>query len=321
MPIVVKDLHYTYHAGTPLAVPALMGVSLTIEDGEFLALIGPMGAGKSTLVQHFNGLLPPPPGTVWVDGQDLGARDVPWRTVRQRVGLVFQYPEHQLFAESVFADVAFGPRNLGLDPETVDRQVRLAMGLVGLDYEAFKDRSPFSLSGGQQRRVALAGVLAMGPRYLILDEPTAGLDPAGRRELLQLLARLHREQGVAVVLITHQLEDVARLAQRVVVLARGRVALTGPPSAVLGAGRRSVLQSLGLDVPVAARLVDELKRRGWALPDDAVLEEEVAAAIVAAVGRGRGQGPGANPPAGGSTGGSTGGEGASPVSGGASNSA
>src|SRR5690606_34189817 len=203
----------------------------------------------------------------------------------------------------------------------VDRQVRLAMGLVGLDYEAFKDRSPFSLSGGQQRRVALAGVLAMGPRYLILDEPTAGLDPAGRRELLQLLARLHREQGVAVVLITHQLEDVARLAQRVVVLARGRVALTGPPSAVLGAGRRSVLQSLGLDVPVAARLVDELKRRGWALPDDAVLEEEVAAAIVAAVGRGRGQGPGAKPPAGGSTGGSTGGEGASPVSGGASNSA
>lgn len=161
----------------------------------------------------------------------------------------------------------------------------------------------------------------MGPRYLILDEPTAGLDPAGRRELLQLLARLHREQGVAVVLITHQLEDVARLAQRVVVLARGRVALTGPPSAVLGAGRRSVLQSLGLDVPVAARLVDELKRRGWALPDDAVLEEEVAAAIVAAVGRGRGQGPGANPPGGGSTGGSTGGEGASPVSGGASNSA
>ncbi|HLT58498.1 MAG TPA: energy-coupling factor transporter ATPase [Limnochordales bacterium] len=297
MPIVVKDLHYTYNAGTPWAVPALRGVSLTVGDGEFVGVIGPMGAGKSTLAQHLNGLLRPPPGTVWVDGQDVGAREGDLLAVRRRVGLVFQFPERQLFAETVAADVAFGPRNLGLAPDAAAERARVALGMVGLDYEALKDRSPFSLSGGQQRRVALAGVLAMGPRYLILDEPTAGLDPAGRRELLGLLARLHREQGLAVVLITHHLEDVVRLAQKVVVLAQGRVAMAGPPAAVLGAARRPQLRALGLDVPVAARLVDELNRRGWQLPGHVVREEEAVAAIVQAAaarrapGRGAAEGP------------------------------
>ncbi|HEY8418350.1 MAG TPA: energy-coupling factor transporter ATPase [Limnochordales bacterium] len=282
MPIVVKDLHYTYNAGTPLAVPALRGVSLTIADGEFVALVGPVGAGKSTLLQHLNGLLIPPPGTVWVDGQDLGARGVDWRAVRQRVGLVFQYPEQQLFAETVYADVAFGPRNLGLDEAMVVQRVQEAMAALGLDYERLKDRSPFTLSGGQQRRVALAGVLAMGPRYLVLDEPTAGLDPIGRRDLLELLARLHREQGVAVVLVTHDLEEAARLAEKVIVLAGGRVALAGPPAEVLGASRRADLQALGLDVPVAAQLVDELRQRGWDLPGHVVRDEDVVAAIARA---------------------------------------
>src|SRR5690606_20278431 len=166
MPIVVKDLHYTYNAGTPWAVPALRGVSLTVGDGEFVGVIGPMGAGKSTLAQHLNGLLRPPPGTVWVDGQDVGAREGDLLAVRRRVGLVFQFPERQLFAETVAADVAFGPRNLGLAPDAAAERARVALGMVGLDYEALKDRSPFSLSGGQQRRVARAGGLALGPRYL-----------------------------------------------------------------------------------------------------------------------------------------------------------
>ncbi|MBO8141980.1 MAG: energy-coupling factor transporter ATPase [Firmicutes bacterium] len=283
MPIVVRDLHYAYGEGTPVAVAALRGVSLTVGDGEFVGLIGPMGAGKSTLVQHLNGLLRPPAGTVFVDGEDLGGRGVNLRAVRQRVGLVFQYPERQLFAESVQADVGFGPRNLGLDAGQTAARVREAMEAVGLDYEALKDRPPLALSGGQRRRVALAGVLAMRPKYLVLDEPTAGLDPAGRREILELVARLHRERGIAVVLVTHHLEDVARLAERVVVLAGGRVAMDGPPREVLSARRRGELERLGLEAPLAARLVDELNRRGWNLPGDVLLEEEAVAAILEAV--------------------------------------
>jgi len=282
MPIVVKDLHYTYNAGTPLATPALRGVSLTVADGEFVALVGPVGAGKSTLLQHLNGLIVPPAGAVWVDGQDLGGRGVDWRAVRRRVGLVFQYPEQQLFADTVYDDVAFGPRNLGLDETAVARRVREAMAAMGLDYDSLKGRSPFTLSGGEQRRVALAGVLALGPRYLLLDEPTAGLDPVGRRELFELLVRLHREQGVAVVLVTHDLEAVARLAEKVVVLAGGRVALAGPPEEVLGASRRADLKALALDAPAAAQLVDHLRRRGWDLPGNLVRDEEVAAAIARA---------------------------------------
>src|SRR5690606_11634558 len=282
MPIVVKDLHYTFNPGTPWAVQALRGVSLTIGDGEFVGLVGPIAAGKSTLVQHLNGLLVPPPGKVWVDGVDVGAQGRSLLAVRQRVGLVFQYPEHQLFAETVFADVAFGPRNLGLSAAEVEERVQEALALVGLDFQAFRDRSPFTLSGGEQRRVALAGVLAMRPRYLILDEPTAGLDPAGRRELLALLLRLNREKGVAVVLVTHHLEDVAELAQQVVVMAQGRVAAAGPTSHVPGAGQRAAWRALGLDVPVAAQLVDELNRRGWQLPLDLVRTADVVAAVAAA---------------------------------------
>ncbi|OUN00790.1 MAG: energy-coupling factor transporter ATPase [Firmicutes bacterium ZCTH02-B6] len=281
MPIVVKDLHYTYNAGTPWAVPALRGVSLTVGDGEFVGLVGPIGSGKSTLVQHLNGLLTPPPETVWVDGIDVGAYGVPRQVIRQRVGLVFQYPEHQLFAETVWADVAFGPRNMGLPAAEVAERVREALALVGLDADAYGDRSPFALSGGEQRRVALAGILAMRPRYLILDEPTAGLDPAGRRELLTLLLRLNRERGVAVVLVTHHLEDVAELSQKVVVMDQGRVALQGPLEQVLGAGQRAALKALGLEAPVAAQLVDELNRRGWRLPPHLVRAQDVVAAIAA----------------------------------------
>lgn len=264
MPIIVRNLHHVYSQGTPLETPSLRGVTLTIEDGEFVALVGTMGSGKSTLVQHLNGLMKPPPGAVIVDGLDVGSLEttrqrrktatanvsrtggrkaVDLLEVRRRVGVVFQYPEQQLFAETVAADVAFGPRNLGLSVDEVKIRVREALTQVGLSYADIKDRSPFTLSGGQQRRVALAGVLAMRPRYLILDEPTAGLDPRGRRELLDLVARLNREHGVAVVLVTHHMEDAARLANKVVVLSHGRVALSGAPSDVLSAEKNRRAQT------------------------------------------------------------------------------
>ncbi|REJ32117.1 MAG: energy-coupling factor ABC transporter ATP-binding protein [Bacillota bacterium] len=281
MAIVVRDLHHVYNPGTPLATPSLRGVSLTVEEGAFVALIGTMGSGKSTLLQHLNGLIVPPPGAVTVDGLDVGdARHV--LEVRRRVGVVFQYPEQQLFADTVAADVAFGPRNLGLAEDEVAARVREALAWVGLDYDQVQGRSPWSLSGGQQRRVALAGVLAMEPRYLVLDEPTVGLDPEGRRELLALLQRWRTERGGAVVLATHHLDDAARLADHVVVLSGGRVALSGPPGRVLSAERAGELRRLGLDAPPAARLVEELRRRGWRLPDGIVTEEAAVAAVLAA---------------------------------------
>lgn len=322
MSIIVQDLHHVYNPGTPLETPSLRGVSFTIEEGEFVGLIGTMGSGKSTLVQHINGLIQPPAGTVIVDGIDVGAagsrarrglsggrfrsgragsdgsdmeraagrrapaarsRSDDLLTVRQRVGLVFQYPEHQLFAETVAADVAFGPRNLGLSDEEVAGRVREALARVRLPYDEFKDRSPFSLSGGQQRRVALAGVLAMKPRYLVLDEPTAGLDPRGRRELLDLITALHREHGVAVVLVTHLMEDVARLADKVIALSGGRIAMSGPPGEVLSAERAEALRELGLDVPAAARLIAALRARGWTLPDGLVTEDAVVQAVLQAL--------------------------------------
>lgn len=285
MPIIVRDLHHVYNEGTPLETPSLRGVSLTIEDGEFVGLIGTMGAGKSTLVQHLNGLIKPPPGAVVVDGVDVGARggdDL--LGVRQRVGLVLQYPEQQLFAASVAADVAFGPRNLGLSDDEVAVRTREALIQVGLEYDEVKDRSPFALSGGQQRRVALAGVLAMRPRFLVLDEPTAGLDPKGRRELLDVVTRLHREQGVAVVLVTHHMEDVARLADKVVVLAGGRVAMTGTPGEVLSAERATALRDCGLEVPLVSQLIARLRDRGWSLPDGVVTEDAAVTAILRALG-------------------------------------
>lgn len=282
MSIVVTDLTHTYAVGTPMSVDALRGVTLTVDDGEFVGIVGAMGAGKSTLMQHMNGLILPPPGAVVVDGLDVGAKGTDLLAVRQRVGFVFQYPEQQLFGESVFADVAFGPRNIGLDEDQVLNRVADALLAVGLDLGEFKHRSPFGLSGGQQRRVALAGVLAMQPRYLILDEPTAGLDPRGRRDLLQLLTRLHEQQGMAVVLVSHNMEDVARLAQKVIVLDAGQVAMQGTPREVLSATGRESLLPLGLDVPVAAQLIAGLTERGWPLPADIVAEEDVIKAVVEA---------------------------------------
>ncbi len=279
MSIVVSNLSYTYAEKTPLAVEALSGVDLTVADGEFLGLIGHTGSGKSTLIQHLNGLIKPPHGKVVVDGIDLGAKQTNLRAIRQKVGLVFQYPEHQVFEETVFDDIAFGPRNLHLSSLDVEDRVEEAMGLVGLDYATLKDRSPLELSGGQLRRVAIAGVLAMKPRTLILDEPTAGLDPRGRDDILGRVATLRRELGLTVILVSHHLEEIAPLVDRLVVLDRGRVLLSGPPREVFR--QADLLRGVGLDVPAMTRLVHDLRAQGIPLEGEALTVEEAWALLQA----------------------------------------
>lgn len=212
MSIEVKHLTHTYSQGSAFQATAIEDVNLTISEGEFIGVIGHTGSGKSTLVQHLNGLLPPTSGQILVDGEDMFAKGVDRRHIRQKVGLVFQYPEYQLFEETVAKDIAFGPKNLGLSAEEIDRRVRRAMEWVHLDYAKYAERSPFELSGGQMRRVAIAGVLAMETKYLILDEPTAGLDPLGRDRILGMVKELHREGGVTVIMVSHSMDDISRLA-------------------------------------------------------------------------------------------------------------
>ncbi len=256
-------------------------MSLEIEDGEFVGLIGPTGSGKSTLIQHFNGLLKPNSGKVYVDGVDLTLKDTQLRQIRQKVGMVFQYPEHQLFGETVLEDVGFGPRNGGLSDEDVALRVQEALAYVGLDYEAIKDQSPFELSGGQKRRVAIAGVLAMQPSVLILDEPTAGLDPEGREEILGEITHLHEKRGITVVLVTHSMEDVARLVDRLIVMERGSIALDGTPVEVFGQATR--LKDMGLGIPEITELMYELKAHGLDVSTEiltvAKAEEEIIKAM------------------------------------------
>lgn len=277
MPIAVRHLSHVYMPGTPMAVPSLRDVSFEVADGEFVGIIGPTGSGKSTLVQHLNGLIRPRPGTVFVDGQDVGDRRTDLRQLRLKVGLVFQYPEHQLFEETVYDDVAFGPRSMGLEPAEVDRRVRRAMAMMGLDVEALGRRSPFELSGGQRRRVAIAGVLALGCSKLILDEPTAGLDPAGRRELLRLLTRLNRE-GMTILLVTHDMDDLAEVARRVLVLSEGRLVADAPIRELFGQ-HRALLQEHHLDVPAAVRILYGLRERGAEVRLDRITVDEVAAEV------------------------------------------
>ena len=247
MSIVIEHLNYIYMSGGPYETHALHDVSLTIEDGEFVGLIGHTGSGKSTLVQHLNGLIMPASGRVLVDGMDLSDKQTDRRAIRQKVGLVFQYPEYQLFEETVEKDIAFGPKNLGLNEAEIDRRVRDAMRRVALDYDALHDRSVFELSGGQMRRVAIAGVLAMEPRVLVLDEPCAGLDPRGREEILGLIRDLHREAGTTVVMVSHSMDDVASLAERVIVMNHGEVVMDGTPRDVFACGEE--LRGMEIDVP------------------------------------------------------------------------
>ncbi len=263
MPLVVKDLSHTYMAGTPLMSIALKDVSFEITDGEFIGVIGHTGSGKSTLIQHLNGLIKADSGTVVVDGMNLSDKSTPLKEVRRRVGLVFQYPEYQLFEETVEKDVGFGPKNLGLDQEEIDRRVHNAILSVGMPLSCLK-KSPFDLSGGQKRRVAMAGVLAMEPNVLVLDEPTAGLDPIGREEILALVKRWH-EDGRTIVMVSHSMDDVARYATRILVMNHGTLALEGDPRQVFS--HQEELSAMGLDVPEVTKLCTALRQRGFDLPD------------------------------------------------------
>ncbi|HEV8338987.1 MAG TPA: energy-coupling factor transporter ATPase [bacterium] len=276
--IEVRDLHHTYLEGTPLAAEALRGISLTIRDGERVALIGPTGSGKSTLVQTFDGLIRPTRGTVLVQGADIFAPRASRRQIRRQVALLFQYAEQQLFEESVARDVGFGPRNLGLDPDEVTARVDEALTLVGLDPATFGPRSPFTLSGGEMRRVALAGVLAMRPRVLILDEPTAGLDPQGKADLQRLILELHGRGGITLIVISHTMEEVARVAERVVVLAEGRIVMDGPVREIFA--RAGELEALHLAVPQPAQVLHGLAARGVPVRTDLLTLEEARAEIL-----------------------------------------
>ena len=284
MSIVIEKLNYVYMAGGPYETHALHDVSLTIEDGEFIGLIGHTGSGKSTLVQHLTGLLKPTSGRILVDGLDLADKQTDKRAVRRKVGLVFQYPENQLFEETVEKDIAFGPKNLGLDDAEINRRVREAMEKVALDYSRLKDRSVFELSGGQMRRVAIAGVLAMEPGTLVLDEPCAGLDPKGREEILGLIRRLHEQAGTTIVMVSHSMDDVASLAERVIVMNRGEVFMDGAPREVFSRG--DDLRAIGLDVPQAVELAQRLRERGLPVPEGVYREEELQQAIEAILGKG-----------------------------------
>lgn len=270
MPIMLEHLSHTYQAGSPFQATAIVDINLEILDGELLALIGHTGSGKSTLAQHLNGLLQPTQGRVLLDGKDINAKDTDKRAVRFQVGLVFQYPEQQLFEETVKKDIAFGPRNMGLSEQEIDSRVREAMDKIGLPYDEIAEKSPFELSGGQMRRVALAGVLAMKPRILVLDEPTAGLDPRARDFLLKDVEQLHKG-GTTVVMISHSMDDVARLATRIAVLEKGSLDMVGSPQEVFS--RVEHLTKMGLDVPQASKLRYLLKQEGLELPDSYRLDE------------------------------------------------
>lgn len=272
MSIVMNNVIYNYMPGTPFEKTALNDVSLEIKDGEFVGLIGHTGSGKSTLIQHLNGLLKPTSGSILIDDVNITVKGVSLREIRQKVGLVFQYPEHQLFEETVYKDIAFGPQNLGLAQEEIESRVKQTMKLVGLDYNEYKDKSPFDLSGGQKRRVAIAGVLAMKPKILILDEPTAGLDPRGRDEILENIKQLHKTQKMTIILVSHSMEDVAKLVDRIIVMNRGKVALSGTPREVFMQPEK--LEEMGLSVPQVTYLVRKLKVKGFNIKQDVITVEE-----------------------------------------------
>jgi energy-coupling factor transport system ATP-binding protein len=280
--IQVEDLWHTYMAGTPFEQKALRGITMEVRAGEIVGIIGQTGSGKSTLMQYFNGLMRPLRGRVVVGEYDLGRRGVDLAAVRRLVGIVFQDPEDQLFERLVGDDIAYGPRMLGLPQAEVRERVRWAMEVVGLAFEAFKDRFTFSLSGGELRKAALAGVLARRPRVLVLDEPTAGLDPGSREDLRARIRAFRSREGLTVVLISHDMDEVARLSDRLYVLHEGRVAASGSPQAVFRQGAR--LAEMGLAPPEAAQIILRLRERGYPVPADALTIEEAEPALVALLG-------------------------------------
>ena len=266
MSIKIENLTYIYMPKTPFEKKAIDDVSIEIKQGEFVALIGHTGSGKSTLIQHINGLLKPTSGTILVDDLDITKKKVKLTNVRKKVGLVFQYPEYQLFEETIEKDISFGPRNLGLECDEINRRVQRAMKTVGLDYEEYKDKSPFEISGGQKRRVAIAGVVAMEPRVLILDEPTAGLDPKGRDDILNKIVELYKANNMTIILVSHSMEDVAKVANRILVMDKGKCILDGTPEKIFR--EIDTLESVGLAVPQVTYLIRELRNKGFDLSQD-----------------------------------------------------
>ena len=265
MSIKLDHISYTYMPGTPYEKEAVKDVSLEIHKGEFVAVIGHTGSGKSTLVQNLNGLLHPTQGTASLDGIDLSGKTKEAKQARGRIGMVFQYPEHQLFAETVYEDVAFGPRNLSLAQDEVEARVREAMKFVGLDFDTYASRSPFSLSGGQMRRAAIAGVVAMNPDYLILDEPSAGLDPGSRNNLFAEIMALYKKRGIAIIMVTHSMEEAAKYAKRMLVIRKGKIILDGKPAEIFLKEKECLLNA-GMDIPEVYKLADALRAKGMRLP-------------------------------------------------------
>ena len=274
MSVIVKNLTYIYDEGMPFASKAIDDISFEIKDNDFVGLIGHTGSGKSTLIQHLNGLLKPSSGEIIVNGFNITDKDLNLTEIRKRVGIVFQYPEYQLFEETVEKDIAFGPGNLGLDEEEISKRVRKSMEAGGLDYETYKDKSPFDLSGGQKRRVAIAGVIAMNPEVLILDEPTAGLDPGGRDEIFNLIKKLHRDNNITIILSSHSMDDMAKLAQTIIVMNHGKIEFMGTPREVF-TSHAARLREIGLDVPQVLELATKLRNKGFDIRPDVLTVEEI----------------------------------------------
>ena len=278
MSIKIENLNHIYMKRTPFEKKALDGVSFEIEEGEFVAIIGHTGSGKSTLIQHINGLLKPDSGKIIIDGEDITAKKMNLSHIRKKVGLVFQYAEYQLFEETIEKDIAFGPRNLGLSDDDINDRVKKTMEIVGLDYETYKDKSPFEISGGQKRRAAIAGVVAMEPKVLILDEPTAGLDPKGRDDILYQIKELHRRLKITVILVSHSMEDVAKVADRIIVMDNGKNIIDGKPSEVFR--EVETLEKVGLAVPQVTYLVKRLNEAGFSIDQNVFTIEQAKQEIL-----------------------------------------
>ncbi|WP_407399864.1 energy-coupling factor transporter ATPase [Anaerovibrio sp.] len=283
MSIELKNVSYTYMPKTPFERLALDDISITIPEGKITAIAGHTGSGKSTLIQHFNGLLKPNKGTVLVDDVDIGKKNAEAKAARRKVGIVFQYPEYQLFEETIAKDIAFGPMNIGCNDEETLERVKGAMAFVNLDYNKYAHRSPFQLSGGQKRRAAIAGILALQPKYLVLDEPTAGLDPKGRESLMERFRKLHKERDITIVLISHNMDNIASYADNVIILNKGKVTMEAAPEEAFS--QNELISKAGLELPEVKTIMNELARNGLEIPNNAYTMDKAVDEIIEALRR------------------------------------
>lgn len=283
MSIELKNVSYTYMPKTPFERLALDDISITIPEGKITAIAGHTGSGKSTLIQHFNGLLKPNKGTVLVDGVDIGKKNAEAKAARRKVGIVFQYPEYQLFEETIAKDIAFGPMNIGCSEDETLERVKGAMAFVNLDYNKYAHRSPFQLSGGQKRRAAIAGILALQPKYLVLDEPTAGLDPKGRESLMERFRKLHKERDITIVLISHNMDNIASYADNVIILNKGKVTMEAAPEEAFS--QNELISKAGLELPEVKTIMNELARNGLEIPNNAYTMDKAVDEIIEALRR------------------------------------